>query len=283
MSIGLAEAQSPNKTLNEDVEMRIPASEFDAKTIFMMKNINGDVEVTGYDGDEILITGVKSLYRKRGEVTPAESDEIHLEKYRSSEKLIVYIKAPNVEVNEKNDDLHYHIHWDDNKRDKNRVQFTFFLELKVPNYLMAEISTINGGELLVENMKNGVNASNVNGNITIREVRGEIGANTVNGNITVGLVENPTTDVRFNTVNGTIEVEAPKNLSAVVTFKSLHGDLYTDFENVEHLPSRLNKISNAGAKSYRVEQTSPIQIGSGGPEINFHLVNGNAYIKQIKS
>ncbi|MDR9418161.1 hypothetical protein [Gracilimonas sp.] len=41
--------QQPSSTSSssEDVEMRIPASEFNAKTIFHLKNINGTLEAVG--------------------------------------------------------------------------------------------------------------------------------------------------------------------------------------------------------------------------------------------
>ncbi|HBX67550.1 MAG TPA: hypothetical protein DEG32_15845, partial [Balneolaceae bacterium] len=104
----------------------------------------------------------------------------------------------------------------------------------------------------------------------------------VNGNIRVEFSETPLDDSEFNTVNGTVEVFAPKNLAAVVTFKSMHGELYTDFENIEYLPNRVKKNKD-GKNWYSIEQTAPIQIGEGGPEMHFQLLNGSAYIKQRKS
>jgi DUF4097 and DUF4098 domain-containing protein YvlB len=122
----------------------------------------------------------------------------------------------------------------------------------------------------------------VNGSVFVNDVAGHVKANTVNGNIRVEFSEAPSGDSKFNTVNGTIEVFAPKNLAAVVTFKSLHGELYTDFENIEYLPNRV-KTNKDGKNRYRIEQAAPIQIGEGGPEMHFQLLNGSAYIKQRKS
>lgn len=283
LATGITKAQTRTGERVEDVEMIIPASDFDVNTVFHMKNIFGSVKVTGYEGDEILISGTKTTWKKNSNITASEADEVYLDSYHHKKNLFVFIQAPDVEIEKDDDDLHYHIHWNDKKKNRNRVRFEINLELKVPNYLRSEISTINGGEVEVENMRNGITANNVNGDVKLLEVSGETHAHTVNGDIAVLFAENPETDASFNTVNGKIEIEAYKNLSAVVTFKSLHGDLYTDFDDIKHLPNRLNKTSNAGAKRYKIEQSSPIQIGNGGPEISFQLVNGSAYIKQRKS
>lgn len=275
-SHGLAQQE-----IKEHVEMIIPSTDIDTNTIFLMKNIQGGVKVTGYEGSEILITGTKTVWKKRGEITKAEAEDFYLDRFLYRNKLCVYTQAPGVEINKYNGDLNYS--WNNYGRNKNRTQFTFELELKVPHNLMSEISTVNGGEVFIENLSNGVAANNVNGNIFMKEIAGVTTAQTVNGNIRILFAESPQDDSDFQTVNGTIEIEAPINLSAVVTFQSLHGDLYTDFENIEHLPNRLNKTNDRGAKSYKIEQTAPVKIGKGGPTMSFHLVNGNAYIKQRKS
>ena len=281
-----AEAQTSvsSQRTQEDIEIRIPASEFNAETFFHMKNINGDLNAKGYDGDEIVITGTKIVTSKPRLIGDFNPDEIYLDRLNGNNSIFLFIRQPGLEVRIDGDDLHYNY----KRRHKNkygddeRLNFEFNLQLKIPHYLMSEISTINGGEVVVEGMSNGVEANNVNGSVFVNKVSGKVDAHTVNGNIRVEFEKAPDRDSEFHTVNGTIEVYAPKNLSAVVTFKSLHGELYTDFNNIEYLPNRVNK-SQDGTTRYSIEQTAPIQIGEGGPELRFQLLNGNAYIKQRKS
>lgn len=269
----------------EDIEIRIPASEFNAETFFHMKNINGDLNAEGYDGDEIIITGTKIVTSKPRLIGDFNPDEIYLDRLNGDNSIFIFVRQPGVEVEIDGDDLHYNSRKGRNKNrygDDDRLNFEFNLQLKIPHYLMSEISTINGGEVVVEGMSNGVEANNVNGSVFVSKVSGKVDAHTVNGNIRVEFEKAPEKDSEFHTVNGTIEVYAPKNLSAVVTFKSLHGELYTDFNNIEYLPNRVNKRQD-GKTRYSIEQTAPIQIGEGGPELRFQLLNGNAYIKQRKS
>ncbi|WP_428234863.1 DUF4097 family beta strand repeat-containing protein [Gracilimonas sp.] len=281
-----AEAQTSvsSQRAQEDIEIKIPASEFNAETFFHMKNINGDLNAEGYDGDEIIITGTKIVTSKPRLIGDFNPDEIYLDRLDGDNSIFIFVRQPGMEVKIEGDKLHYNYQRRKKNRygDDDRLNFEFNLQLKIPHYLMSEISTINGGEVVVTGMTTGVKANNVNGSVFVNDAAGKVDANTVNGNIRVEFAEAPEQDSEFHTVNGTIEVYAPKNLSAVVTFKSLHGELYTDFNNIEYLPNRVNK-SQDGTTRYSIEQTSPIQIGEGGPELRFRLLNGNAYIKQRKS
>lgn len=281
-----AEAQTSisSQRAQEDIEIRIPASEFDAEAFFHMKNINGDLNAEGYDGDEIIITGTKIVTSKPRLIGDFNPDDIYLDRLDGDNSIFIFVRQPGMEVKIEGDKLHYNYQRRKKNRygDDDRLNFEFNLQLKIPHYLMSEISTVNGGEVVITGMTNGVKANNVNGSVFVNDVLGKVDANTVNGNIRVEFAKAPEQDSEFHTVNGTIEVYAPENLSAVVTFRSLHGELYTDFNNIEYLPNRVNK-SQDGTTRYSIEQTTPIQIGEGGPELRFRLLNGNAYIKQRKS
>ena len=287
LSVGFIQAQSSisAQRVQEDIEIRIPASNFNAETFFHLKNINGDLNAEGYDGDEIIITGTKIITTKPRYKGDFDPDEIFLDRLDGDNSIFIFVRQPNVNVTIDDGRLQYdydrikgsNIYWDEDG-----LNFEFNLQVKIPHYLMTEISTINGGEVVVEGMSNGIEANNVNGSVFVNDAGGFVKANTVNGNIRVEFSEAPSDDSSFNTVNGTVEVFAPKNLSAIVTFRSMHGELYTDFNNIEYLPNRV-KTEKDGKNRYSIEQTAPIQIGEGGPEMHFQLLNGSAYIKQRKS
>lgn len=279
-------AQIPvvSQRMNEDVEIRIPASEFNGQTVFHLKNINGDLNAVGYDGDEILITGTKIVTGKPATKDNFDPDEIYLDRLNGTNSIFVFVQHPGVEVEVRDDELHYTSTRKNKKRNwnENELEFEFNLQMKIPHYLMSHISTINGGEVVVEDFTNGVKAANINGNVFVNRIKGAVTAETINGNVRVEYNENPSGEAEFHTINGIIEVIAPKNLSAVVTFKSLHGDLYTDFEQIEYLQNRVKRNSD-GNHRLKIEKSSPIQFGEGGPEMRLQLLNGNAYIKQRKS
>ena len=265
----------------ENIRMVLGKDEYDSDTEVVIKNINGDVFVTGYDGDEIIVEGTKELWKKRGKISDEEAAEFELKTRMYEGKLYMYVDSPNAHVEFRNGKLDYHWHWDDN--DRNRINAHYDLEIKIPKKLALKASTVNGGEVQVTKMENGVKANNVNGNVTVKDVRGYITANTVNGDIEVWYLESPKENTDFQTVNGTIEIYSPEDLSAVVTFESLHGELYTDFEQVKRLPNRMNKEKHGDGNRYKINNTSPIQFGDGAIEMGFELVNGDVYIRTRKS
>lgn len=267
--------------IKENVNLVISQNEIQGDH-FSLKNINGAVRVTGYDGDRIIIQGTKEVWKNRGVIEADEVDEIQIVTRNYEGTVYVYLEAPGVHAEFFDGRMDYHWH-DNNWEERNRIQYNFDLEIRVPKTMMISASTVNGGEVFVENMLNGVKASNVNGSVKVKDVKGNTKVNTVNGDIEVWFLESPTSDTEFHTVNGTIEVYSPKDLDAIVTFESVHGDLYTDFEQVKRLPNRLSKEEDRDGYRYRINQNSPIQIGDGKYEMSFKMVNGSAYIRERKS
>ncbi|GAB5408461.1 MAG: hypothetical protein BalsKO_08260 [Balneolaceae bacterium] len=257
------------------------SNQYTSDTEVVIKNINGDVFVTGYDGDEIIIEGSKELWKKRGNISEEEAEEYELKTRFYEGKLFIYVDSPNAHIEFRKGRLDYHWHLDED--DRKRINSHFDLNIKVPKNLALHASTVNNGEVSVEKMSNDVRANNVNGSVLVKDARGYTSANTVNGDIEVWYLESPTEDIDFKTVNGKIEIYSPKDLSAVVTFESLHGELYTDFEQVKRLPNRLNKEKDGDGYRYKINSTSPIQIGDGAIEMGFTMVNGDVYIRTRKS
>ncbi|MEQ9308755.1 MAG: hypothetical protein RLN90_04820 [Balneolaceae bacterium] len=267
--------------LKEDFNVTLSSNEFNSATEIVIKNINGNVKVTGYEGDDIVIQGSKELTKRREKLTDKEVSEYEIKTRLYEGKLYVYVDSPNAHVEFRKGKLDYHWHWDND--DRNQVNAHFDFEIRVPSKLALSASTVNNGNVSVEKMNEDVKASNVNGSVLVKDARGYITANTVNGDIEVWYSESPTEDTDFQTVNGKIEIYSPEDLSAVVTFESLHGELYTDFEQIKRLPNRLNKEKEGSGYRYKISSTSPIQIGDGAIEMGFKMVNGDVYIRTRKS
>lgn len=265
--------------INEEISFEIEASEFTPTHKIVVKNINGELNVSGYSGDEIRVVAKKQVWKERGRLNRDEAEEIKLS-YRVIDGLVfIYVDAPGVQFDFKEGRIGYNMNWDED----NQLRFNFDIDVQIPENSNVEAATINGGDVLVEGMKNRIKASNVNGSVKVLEAKTTTEANTVNGNIEIWFDENPVADMDFGSVNGTIEIYSPKNFGAVVTFESLHGELYTDFKDVKRLPHQLNRATNTQDNRYKISTSSPIQIGEGGPAMSFKLVNGSVYIRERKS
>lgn len=152
--------------------------------------------------------------------------------------------------------------------------------ISVPRNFSLYLSTVNGGDITVEDVHGEMEISNVNGDVTLKGVGGSASANTVNGNIrgsfnTIG--ENP---MAFTTVQGDIDITLPANAKVTAKMRSEWGEVYTDFEmNID----RSNRESiEADSDVYRVSINNWIngQINGGGPEYLFKTLRGDVYIRK---
>ncbi len=235
----------------------------------------------GYDGDNVQINYTKKIEADTDRDLERAKGEVEFIVEEESNRILIYLDAPFIQVKKRNGEISYNINnWDDD------YNFVFDIIVKVPRSANLDVSTINGGKVLVENTRGQwLDVSNVNGTVELVNVTGITNANTVNGDITVSYIESPSSNSSYETINGTIEVMYPENLSADITFKSMHGDLYTDFENVQRLEARVesDEDHDRGKTTYRIDKFAPIRIGNGGPQFSFEVLNGDVYVKRNRS
>lgn len=251
---------------NEDNELRV-------------YNICGSVTIKGYEGEDIELTVVQEIDGTPQEVELGK-EELSLQVKEEGSLILVYIDAPFISLKRKGDRIHYRMdRWEDD------YEFLYDITIRVPTRSHIYASTINRGTVTVENTTRSITARNVNGKVILQQISGPTNAHTVNGDITARYAQSPDRNSEYETVNGTIEVNYPKDLSADIRFKSMHGELYTDFQNVERLQARVTTDTrkNRGETTYRLDRFAPLRIGNGGPIFNFEVLNGDVYIKQIKS
>lgn len=244
-------------------------------------NIHGAVSVQGYEGEKIQISVKQTIDAEDGDELEQALSELEIKVDQQEQHVIVYLDAPFIDINTSGKNIGYRI---DSYED--HYEFLHDFTIKVPRTTNIEASTINRGAVKLKDISaQKISASNINGEIILQNISGDTKVRTVNGDITARYTTNPTGNSDYTTVNGTIEVNYPQNLSADIRFKSMHGDLYTDFQNIHRLNPRVkeSKDSDGRGISYRVDKFSPIRIGEGGPQFNFEVLNGDVYIKQIKS
>lgn len=271
-------AQSFSETIEETARFENVNS---AENVLYIHNIHGNVTVEGYDGDDVQITYRKKIDADSQHDLKRAKKEIGFIIDEEGNRIHIYLDAPFIHVKKRNGEISYNINdWDDG------YDFHFDITVQVPRNTNLNVSTINNGNVLVENIyAKWLDVSNINGSVDLSDVSGITDANTINGDITASYSESPNENSSYQTINGTIEVMYPENLSADITFKSMHGDLYTDFKNVHRLQARVESSEDRsrGKTRYRIDKFSPLRIGNGGPEFSFEVLNGDVYIKQSKS
>jgi DUF4097 and DUF4098 domain-containing protein YvlB len=142
-----------------------------------------------------------------------------------------------------------------------------------------EVSTVNDGNVSIENVKGRVKAENVNGAIHLSALAGQTYASTINGDVDVEYSLNPNQDSRYYTLNGDINALFVKGLAANMSFKSFNGDLYTNVPNLQSLPAFIEKKQDKEGTNLKVGGNR-FKVGNGGALLDFETFNGDVIVKE---
>lgn len=263
-----------NPTLKEDKVVINKTYELsDPKgTIVVIDNLNGDVVVEPSDDNKVYLSLEIVINAKSDELMNKAKSELQLGEKSTGDSLMFYTKAPFIKRrNWKNG-------WGYNIENGPKYDFRYQYKLKVPKEVTLEAKTVNKGDVYVENMDGAVKVCNVNGSVEIKNARKVLQASTVNGDVTINFLESPSEAIDFNTVNGDFNFELPKNFSAQVFFDTMNGDMYSSFD-YKHMSPKVEKSEKNG--KFKIGTKTGVEIGSGGPELNFRSINGNVYLKKI--
>jgi hypothetical protein len=233
----------------------------------------------------VILEVEKKIDAKTEQRLQEGKDRIQVEVIDRADTLVIYVLGTHATFCGGNADKSCYnswgYHWDcHNGRDCNELfDFKMNFTVKVPKNSHVHLSTINGGDITVENMNGSVTATNVNGSVHLTNLTQQAVATTVNGDLDIDYDHNPTADCRFHTLNGTIKANFQKGLDANLNFQSFNGALFSN-SDVESLPPQLEKNSSDNGLKYRVHGNQ-YRIGKRGlVKLDFETLNGNVYVKE---
>ncbi|MBW4888679.1 hypothetical protein KXQ82_03095 [Mucilaginibacter sp. HMF5004] len=244
-------------------------------SVLAIYNVFGSIRVEGYNGNEVIIEIDETIKSDNEGDLAAGKRDFKMGFSQSKDSVIAYVAAPY--------DSRPHINWRNNE-DNRHINYTVKLDyvVKVPNNINLRVSTINNGTIDVKDVYGKLKVNNINGGITIANAKGVSDIHTVNGPVTVNYLAIPTDTCKYYTINGKMEITFPKNLSADMQFKSMNGKFYTDFDEVEALPTQVTKTQDkkANGTTYKLNKNTQVRVGAGGKLFKFETLNGNIYIKK---
>jgi DUF4097 and DUF4098 domain-containing protein YvlB len=258
-----------------------------AHNALMIANINGDIKVQATTGDKILVEITKTIDGKTPERLASGKEEIQLGIVDLADTVILYVSSPCNHF-EKSSPKSRHSHmgtkwgyrWEDRGRSCHELyNYTLDFTVSVPSEVNLLVSTINDGDVSVQNVKGVVKAHNINGGIKLENLTSEAEAHTINGDVDILYIKNPQRECRFYTLNGDINAIFEKGLTASMGFQSFNGSLYTNIDRLENLPVQVEKENKDGSIKYKVNDNR-FKIGAGGPYLDFETFNGNVYVKE---
>jgi hypothetical protein len=201
---------------------------------FTLANVNGSVQVEGWERDEVEVRAVKTT----------EGDDSDLERVQ-------------IDVQPARDGVAVRTHY---PRDGGVPVFVDY-QIRVPYHvLLADVATVNGS-VSVHNVDGSGEIHAVNGNVQVTDSAGRFGAHTTNGNILFELTR--LTDgapMVLETINGSVVLGLPPDAHGEIHARSMNGDFSSD------LPA-LVKNAYGGRGFHGI-------LGAGGGAITLRTVNG---------
>ncbi|HEY0005192.1 MAG TPA: DUF4097 family beta strand repeat-containing protein [Pyrinomonadaceae bacterium] len=226
-----------------------------------IRNVSGDIKISGYDGEGIQITAYKE---------GRDRDMVDVEDLSGGSRVDLrarYQKCLNCSIN---------------------ASINF--EIQVPrssNYNFDKIQTASGnvsvenaagrfhlstasGDVLVQDVRGVVNASTASGQMRVKNAYGAVKASTASGDVEVELARIEGTDnLVFSTASGDLNIKAPSDLDALVEMSTASGSIRTDFP-IEVKRSEYSSGSEARGR-----------LGSGARNLHISSASGNVNLTRL--
>ncbi len=230
-----------------------------AQTIVSVSNINGQIEITGWDGDNVSVYAVKK--------STFGEEELH--------------KA-NISVTQTGNHLEIITKYTGQKLIQTRVDYT----IKVPyNTSIASLTTSNGG-IQISKVKGDISATSSNGAIIIEDVNGIVSATTSNGHIeirnTSGISDLRTSNAAITTeiqsIEDDINIETSNGAVTVYINPLMNATLEMTTSNAKV------KLQGISLNISLLEDTHVIgTLGINSLKIDIHTSNANIYLNKLQT
>jgi len=230
----------PSFAISKEFDQSYPLQ---AGGTFELQNVNGAVEVQGWDRDEIEIRAVKTAKQK-------ESD----------------LERVSIDVDAKPNAISVATRYPQNEGVEVAVEYT----IHVPHGARVEhLGTVNG-TLRIAGVETIEDLHTVNGNIEVYEGGGSVHAHTINGSIHIELLHvRDKNSVMEETTNGSLLLAVPPDTQADLETRCMNGSFYSELP--VSLESTLRPREIRG------------KLGRGGAPIRLHTVNGGIRVVVLRS
>jgi hypothetical protein len=152
-------------------------------------------------------------------------------------------------------------------------------ELRVPRHAAVTLRTVSDGDIRTTGVHGGFDVENINGGVEMLDMGGAGRVYSMNGAVLVRFERNPSADSYFGALNGDLDIEFRADLAAQLHFETFNGEVYSDFEVVPLEPGPAPPHERRGGRNrYRTEKSFGVQVGGGGPRLDFDAFNGDIRI-----
>jgi tRNA A-37 threonylcarbamoyl transferase component Bud32/TM2 domain-containing membrane protein YozV len=230
----------------QDFNQTLPLS---AKGRIRLNNVNGRVEIVGWDGSDVVI---KALKHGR---TQKSVDAVKINVNSTPDEIAIHTEQSSSETG-----FSGIWSWFKNGGNNNAV---VDYAIQVPwNARLKNISSVNG-RIVIEDVSGDIEASTVNGEMQVQDAGGNLKLSTVNGRIEAELVSlGNGQSVSLDAVNGQIEAILPAHADAQVSASTVNGSISSEFASL------------VVKKEFPVSKHLKGTLGNGGASVKASTVNG---------
>ncbi|HET7609569.1 MAG TPA: DUF4097 family beta strand repeat-containing protein, partial [Gammaproteobacteria bacterium] len=232
-------------------------------------NILGPIHVTGHDASRVEMHATETV---RGDL------QADIERARAQMQLRTETEPGRVAIRVRHvgddDDGRRNSGWDN-------YSIEYDIDVRVPRGATLHVSTVNDGDVTVEDVNGEFELKNVNGGVRLVRAGGNGTINTVNGDVEAIFARAPSAATSFHTVNGDLDVTFPANLAAELAFHTMQGDVFTDFD-VESLSVPPEVRRDRGRYVVNTNRNSAFRVGAGGERHSFNTLNGDIFVRKAK-
>jgi len=234
-----------------DAQIFVPLSAPGEQGALVLNNIKGSINVTGYDGDIVIIDASSS---GEGKIS---SESLQINTQEENNEVTIFYNSPGTTID---------------------------FNIKVPYNFSLKLSVYHIGKITVRNVSGEFEINNINGDIELSDVSGSAVLSTVDGDINVTFRDvTPDVPMAFTSVEGKIDITFPSDVTAQLKMKSDNGEIFADFDmKLEKRQSQVEKSVTTGVYKVDFDEWTYGYINGGGQEILLKSVYGNIYIRQRK-
>lgn len=226
--------------------------------LISLKNINGNVEITSWDRDEVEITAFKKVYGVSNQTAEKMLAKIEIVIEQHDNELSIETVHP------ERGDKNFFSWLFGGKNNSFSVQY----ELKVPHRVDLNIHTTNGN-VEADQISGRVRLESTNGKIIGTDITGLARCHTTNGSINFALIGIDHSDeMIFNTTNGSITLDLPQNYAGYIDLKTTNGHIDCDFPVEVDSQNRRTLLRG--------------RIGSGDADIKCSTTNGSIHLQPVE-
>ncbi|HEY3127828.1 MAG TPA: DUF4097 family beta strand repeat-containing protein [Acidobacteriota bacterium] len=227
--------------------------------------MNGGITVKGYQGREVII-----------EARLRDRESTRTEGPRSEGMKRLNLTSTGLSVEEENNVMSV---------GASTMARAVDLNIQVPVRTSLKLSTLNDGNVKVEQISGELEINCLNGSVTLTNISGSVVAHALNGPMVATLNKVDPKPMSFSSMNGNIDVTFPPDIRANLKMRTDMGDIYSDFDvKMGDSPKAVTEDSRNKSGRYRVHIDKTIYgtINGGGPEIQFKNFNGSIYVRKGK-